>query len=60
MQRVQPYVDRPIIDATGLSGDFEWNLTASRGPNAASDVPGIFTALHDQLGLKLEARQGQR
>ena len=53
MQRVQPFVDRPIIDATGLSGNFEWNLTAAR-PNSPADVPAIFTALQDQLGLKLE------
>src|SRR6266850_5038973 len=57
MQRVQPYVDRPVIDATGLSGNVEWILTFAWGPNAPADVPEIFTALQDQLGLKLQARQ---
>ena len=57
MQRVQPRVDRPIIDATGLSGNYEWMLSGAWGPNAPADAPGIFTALQDQLGLKLETRQ---
>jgi uncharacterized protein (TIGR03435 family) len=57
MQRVQPYVDRPVVDATGLSGNVEWVLTFGSGSNAPADVPGVFTALPDQLGLKLETRQ---
>lgn len=57
MQRVQPYVDRPVVDATALSGNVEWVLTFGWGPNAPADVPALFTALQDQLGLKLEARQ---
>jgi uncharacterized protein (TIGR03435 family) len=57
IQRVQPYVDRPIVDATGLSGNFEWMLSVASAANPSADVPGIFTALQDQLGLKLETRQ---
>ena len=64
MQRVQPYVDRPVVDATSLSGNVEWVLTFAWGPNAPAtepntpaDVPEIFTALQEQLGLKLQARQ---
>ena len=64
MQRVQPYVDRPVVDATSLSGNVEWVLTFAWRPNAPAlesiapaDVPEIFTALQDQLGLKLQARQ---
>ena len=64
MQHPQPYVDRPIVDATGLSGNVEWVLTFAWGLNAPgggapppADVPEIFTALQDQLGLKLEARR---
>ena len=64
MQRLQPYVDRPIVDATGLSGNVEWILTFAWGPGAPggealppADVPEIFTALQEQLGLKLMARQ---
>jgi len=64
VQRVQPYVDRPVVDATSLSGNVEWVLTFAWGPNGPAaepnllaDVPEIFTALQDQLGLKLAARQ---
>jgi uncharacterized protein (TIGR03435 family) len=65
LQRVQPYLDRPLVDATGLSGNLEWTLTFARtgvnaplgAPVTPPDVPGIFTAVQDQLGLKLQARQ---
>jgi uncharacterized protein (TIGR03435 family) len=57
MQRVQFSVDRPIVDSTGLSGNLEWVLTFGWGADPPADVPSIFTALQDQLGLKLEARQ---
>ena len=34
MQRLQPYVDRPVVDATNLSGNVEWVLTFAWGTNA--------------------------
>jgi len=58
-------LDRPVIDRTGLAGKFDFDLTWRRdlqqvsgqgGTN--SDVPGIFTALQEQLGLKLESSKG--
>ena len=57
-QRLQPNVDRPIVDATGLSGNFEWVLTFTvGGSNASADVAGLFTAVQEQLGLRLEPRE---
>lgn len=56
-QRLQPYVDRPILDATGLSGNFEWDVRYAFRPAAPADFPTLFTALQEQLGLKLEPRQ---
>ena len=62
------FVDRPVIDLTGLTGGFNINLEwapADMGsnPNASEgktgdSVPGptIYTALHE-VGLKLEARK---
>ena len=51
-----PDVGRPVVDKTGLKGLFEFRLDYSVTPN--EDRPNIFTALKDQLGLKLEPSKG--
>jgi uncharacterized protein (TIGR03435 family) len=68
------FLDRPLDDETGLSGtfDFELQFTAPRSaaPGAAApgglataaapdDIPTIFTAIQEQLGLKLDAQRGR-
>jgi uncharacterized protein (TIGR03435 family) len=54
--------ERPIVDMTGLSGMYEVKLDWSRQQlqNASAETagPSLFTALEEQLGLKLEARKG--
>jgi len=53
----QFFVDRPIVDQTGLRGRYDfsihytWDDAHSTDPNAA---PGLFTAVQEQLGLKFE------
>jgi uncharacterized protein (TIGR03435 family) len=51
-------LDRPVIDRTGLTGRFDIDFKSApmrAGPNApASDLPSVFTAVQEQLGLKLE------
>lgn len=52
-------VDRPVIDQTGLTESFDFTLRWSADIPGRSD-PGlgsIFTAIQDQLGLKLEAEK---
>jgi uncharacterized protein (TIGR03435 family) len=52
------YAGRPVVDETGLSG--EWALTVNWTPDAGGDasLPSIFTAMREQLGLKLEPTRG--
>ena len=51
-------LDRLVIDQTGLTGiydvDLMWAVEPNSGVAAGNDVPSIFTAVQEQLGLKLE------
>ena len=44
---------RPVIDKTGLDGNYELDLKFSRA--ASDDAVSVFTAVQEQLGLKLES-----
>jgi uncharacterized protein (TIGR03435 family) len=59
-------VGQAVVDRTGLTGHFDIDLTWTPGqtvqrppdtqdpPRADPEGPSIFTALQEQLGLKLE------
>jgi uncharacterized protein (TIGR03435 family) len=47
-------VGRAVVDETGLEGVFEVDLEWSPD-QAATDKPSLFTAIQEQLGLKLES-----
>jgi uncharacterized protein (TIGR03435 family) len=60
-------VGRPVVDKTSLEGSYDWDLswTPTPGepgprsePAAAGDGISIFTAIQEQLGLKLESERG--
>ena len=52
-------MDRPVIDMTGLSGRYNIKLTYKKETDPADDPrPSIFSAVAEQLGLRLEARRG--
>jgi uncharacterized protein (TIGR03435 family) len=60
-----PGIDRPIVNRTGLAGNYDFTLTllygfrvdksgsAATGPSGES----VFTAIEEQLGLKLEQQR---
>jgi uncharacterized protein (TIGR03435 family) len=67
-------LDRPVIDKTGMTNQFEIHLKFSPDDSAASrpsitdpgspsavsspDAPGIFQAIQEQLGLRLVPAKG--
>ena len=48
-------LDRPVVDKTGLTGkyDFKLQFTPAMGAAPDSPDPSIFTAIEEELGLKL-------
>lgn len=52
-------IERPVIDQTGLTGHYDFTLAWSNPLAGTPDStdPSIFTAMPEQLGLKLEPRQ---
>ena len=66
---MRPYVGREVVDRTGLTGEFDFDLQFSAPPTAGpadtsipvaplDDAASIFTALQEQLGLKLDSTRG--
>jgi uncharacterized protein (TIGR03435 family) len=69
--RLSQVLDRPVVDRTGLQGGFDFEFSFTRdlplgiapgamlnGEPIDTSGPSIFTALKQQLGLKLEAQKG--
>ena len=66
-QALTQLVGRPVIDRTGLTGYYDYTLKwmpepglGPPGPPVDPDAPSIFTAVQEQLGLKLESRPRAR
>lgn len=49
--------ERPVVDETGLKGTFDLKLNYAPLSDAGSTLPSLFTALQEQLGLKLVSRR---
>jgi uncharacterized protein (TIGR03435 family) len=66
-------LDRPVVDQTGITGKFDFGFTftpddsefnghppplpKTADDNAAPPAPGLFEALQQELGLKLDAKK---
>jgi uncharacterized protein (TIGR03435 family) len=56
-------VGRPVVDRTGITGNYDIELrfnpaTGAPGSELTNpDAPSLFTALEEQLGLKLDAQR---
>ncbi len=62
--RLSRMVELPVVDRTGMPGTYtfqlEWDPAANRlSPDVSTDAqgPSIFTAMQQQLGLRLESRK---
>jgi uncharacterized protein (TIGR03435 family) len=52
-------LSRPVVDKTGFTGTFSVHLDfANDTGDVDSSRPSIFTALQEQLGLRLESQKG--
>jgi uncharacterized protein (TIGR03435 family) len=47
-------LDRIVVDQTGLQGLFDIDLTWAVEASSSADAPSIFTAVQEQLGLRLQ------
>ena len=59
-RNIQQRAARPVVDETGLTGRYDFKLHHEWGrPSAAeatpSSAPSVFSAVEEQLGLKLES-----
>jgi uncharacterized protein (TIGR03435 family) len=61
-------LDRPVVDQTGLTGRWDFTLQwtpdetqfggrggQAQGQAGANAPPGLFTAMQEQLGLKMDS-----
>ncbi len=57
-------VGRTVTDKTGLKGDYDFKMSFTPdvglqgNGDSTTDGPSIFTALQEQLGLRLDSRRG--
>jgi uncharacterized protein (TIGR03435 family) len=52
---------RPVFDQTGITGTFDFVVyyrPENAPPDDANPYPGLFDALREQLGLRVDARKG--
>jgi uncharacterized protein (TIGR03435 family) len=62
MARLAEYLSgqagRPVVDNTRLGGEYDFRVEWATEETIGSLEPSLFTALQEQLGLKLDATKG--
>lgn len=68
IRTLEAALQRRVVDKTGLTGNYDIEMTyvdenllaraASLGGGQPGDGPSLFTALQEQLGMKLESARG--
>jgi uncharacterized protein (TIGR03435 family) len=56
-QRLSESLQVPVANTTGIAGGFDFKLEWSPDEAQRDGGPSIFTAIQEQLGLKLESRK---
>lgn len=60
--RLGTFTDRVLVDRTGLTGEFDWDLqwtpdVLTADATSSATTVSLVTALREQLGLRLEGRR---
>ncbi len=50
-------VGKPVLNKTALEGNYDLKLRYAREGDTNSSLPSLFTAIQEQLGLKLESQK---
>jgi uncharacterized protein (TIGR03435 family) len=52
-------LQNPVVDRTGLTGTYDFTIQFNADNGSEPDAyPSLFSALQEQLGLKLESAKG--
>jgi uncharacterized protein (TIGR03435 family) len=62
-ERLALVVGRPVVDKTGLQGEYKISLsyaplTAASSADTSVSAGDVFAAVREQLGLKLQSQRG--
>lgn len=57
VRRMHSQLDRPVVDETGLTGNYEWSIRY-RGPRQEIDAPLFEDAVRQNLGLRIVPKTG--
>lgn len=59
-ERLARVTGLPVVNRTGIEGEFNMKLAwtpEGENPNAPGSPPSLFTAIQEQLGLRLESKR---